>query len=67
MQLLQEAKKALAEVGKNNVIPSEEKTNDDETLVYANKLVRIHIIEILLLLIFKEILFFFSILVYNAT
>jgi len=44
---LQEAKKALAEVGKNNVIPPEEKTNDDETLVYANKLVRIHIMEIL--------------------
>ncbi|KAL9330664.1 hypothetical protein ACSQ67_000274 [Phaseolus vulgaris] len=37
-QDIEEAKKALAEVGKNNVIPPEEKTNDDETLVYANKL-----------------------------
>jgi len=55
---LQEAKKALAEVGKNNVIPPEEKTNDDETLVYANKLVRIHIMEILLLIIFEDIFFF---------
>ncbi|CAJ1972782.1 unnamed protein product [Sphenostylis stenocarpa] len=34
----QEAKRASAVVGKNNVIPPEEKTNDDETLVYANKL-----------------------------
>jgi len=48
LQLLQEAKRSLPVVGKNNVVPPEEKTNDDETLVYANKLVRIHVMEIFL-------------------
>ncbi|KAK7321624.1 hypothetical protein VNO77_32449 [Canavalia gladiata] len=34
---IEEAKKGLHVVRKNNVTPPEEKTNDDETLVYANK------------------------------
>lgn len=39
--MLQESKRELPGVGKINVPPPEEKPNDDETLVYANKLVRI--------------------------
>ncbi|RZB68211.1 Pre-mRNA-processing protein 40A isoform F [Glycine soja] len=38
LQDIEEAKRPLPVVGKNNVTPPEEKTNDDETLVYANKL-----------------------------
>ncbi|KAL2317863.1 hypothetical protein Fmac_031739 [Flemingia macrophylla] len=38
LQDIEEAKRVLPVVGKNNVIPTEEKTNEDETLVYANKL-----------------------------
>ncbi|KAG4931542.1 hypothetical protein JHK84_048537 [Glycine max] len=38
LQDIEEAKRSLPVVGKNNVVPPEEKTNDDETLVYANKL-----------------------------
>ncbi|RDX79895.1 Pre-mRNA-processing protein 40A, partial [Mucuna pruriens] len=38
VQDIEEAKRGLPVVGKNNVIPPEEKTNDDESLVYANKL-----------------------------
>lgn len=38
LQDIEEAKRGLPLVGKNNVIPTEEKTNEDETLVYANKL-----------------------------
>ncbi|XP_073223341.1 pre-mRNA-processing protein 40A isoform X2 [Cicer arietinum] len=38
LQDLEEAKRGLPVVGKTNVTPSEEKTNDGETLVYANKL-----------------------------
>ena len=35
----QEAKKGMADAGKINVTPLEEKTVEDEPLVYANKLV----------------------------
>ncbi|KAK7383248.1 hypothetical protein VNO78_28922 [Psophocarpus tetragonolobus] len=38
LQDIEESKRGLPVVGKNNVIPPEDKTNDDETLVYANKL-----------------------------
>ena len=41
MLLLQEAKRGLPVAGKINVTPPEEKANDDETIVYANKAVRI--------------------------
>ncbi|GAV56638.1 WW domain-containing protein/FF domain-containing protein [Cephalotus follicularis] len=37
MQDIEEAKKGMAVAGKINVTPSEEKTVDDEPLVYANK------------------------------
>ncbi|TKY57919.1 Pre-mRNA-processing protein 40A [Spatholobus suberectus] len=38
LQDIEEAKRGLPVAGKNNIVPPEEKTNDDETLVYANKL-----------------------------
>ncbi|XP_061374258.1 pre-mRNA-processing protein 40A [Gastrolobium bilobum] len=38
LQDTEEAKRGLPVVGKNNVSSPEEKTNDDETMVYANKL-----------------------------
>ncbi|KAJ1384756.1 FF domain [Sesbania bispinosa] len=38
LQDIEDAKRGLPVVGKINVTPPEEKTNDDETLVYANKL-----------------------------
>ncbi|XP_057425480.1 pre-mRNA-processing protein 40A isoform X2 [Lotus japonicus] len=37
LQDVEEAKRGLPVVGKVNITPPEEKTNDDETLVYANK------------------------------
>lgn len=38
LQDMEEAKKGVPVVGQTNVTPSEEKTNDGETFVYANKL-----------------------------